>query len=246
MTTSKTKTVSKTTPTSNEKICPDCGNPALDSPQTARCYSCFRARCRENSKRYRQTTRREKLAGNAKLRTRGSRVCNICERVLPIAAFSWRLCRNHTDEKLNKSCDRCLQRAYEYRGCGVIDIRFWRRRACSTNYSAVSVLRKQTGLRTALSDLDYVCTPEYLAAIFAESSVCHYCGVQLHADNLHVEHAIPLSRGGRHTAENLVLCCRDCNFLKHTRTAEEFYAFLREYKDRLVKVIEQRDKQPAG
>lgn len=36
------------------------------------------------------------------------------------------------------------------------------------------------------------------------------------------DHKVPLSRGGLHESDNLVLACRNCNFSKHTKTAEEF------------------------
>jgi hypothetical protein len=40
-----------------------------------------------------------------------------------------------------------------------------------------------------------------------------------------IEHAIPLSRGGTHGAENIYFCCKQCNRGvggKHTKTLEEF------------------------
>jgi len=49
---------------------------------------------------------------------------------------------------------------------------------------------------------------------------CWYCGVSI--TNWHVEHKLPLSRGGTHTASNICLSCPSCNSSKHTKTPQEW------------------------
>ncbi len=49
---------------------------------------------------------------------------------------------------------------------------------------------------------------------------CFYCGAS--DIPLQQEHMTPISRGGRHTASNVVPACQPCNGRKHTKTAEEF------------------------
>ncbi len=51
---------------------------------------------------------------------------------------------------------------------------------------------------------------------------CFYCGEK--SLKLHQEHMTPLSRGGSHTAENIVPACATCNKRKGVKTAEEFNA----------------------
>lgn len=46
---------------------------------------------------------------------------------------------------------------------------------------------------------------------------CQYCGAQ--AEN--IDHIVPRSRGGDHTWENVVACCRRCNTRKEDRLLEE-------------------------
>jgi 5-methylcytosine-specific restriction endonuclease McrA len=41
-----------------------------------------------------------------------------------------------------------------------------------------------------------------------------------------MDHRLPLARGGRHEIENVIPACKSCNSRKHTRTEEEFRAFL--------------------
>ncbi len=43
-------------------------------------------------------------------------------------------------------------------------------------------------------------------------SQCVQCGSVV---NLHVDHIIPLSRGGREDEDNMQILCRDCNLKKH-------------------------------
>ncbi len=49
---------------------------------------------------------------------------------------------------------------------------------------------------------------------------CFYCKKKLKQH--HVEHKIPISRGGTHSKDNICLSCPRCNLTKHTQTAEEF------------------------
>jgi len=50
-----------------------------------------------------------------------------------------------------------------------------------------------------------------------DAFACQYCGRQ--AENL--DHVVPKSRGGGHTWENVVACCRRCNTKKGGRTPRE-------------------------
>jgi 5-methylcytosine-specific restriction endonuclease McrA len=52
---------------------------------------------------------------------------------------------------------------------------------------------------------------------------CVYCGTE---ENLHIEHRIPLSRGGSHHPANLAPACGSCNSSKGTKTETEFKVFL--------------------
>lgn len=53
---------------------------------------------------------------------------------------------------------------------------------------------------------------------------CFYCGGQTLKKNRHVDHVIPLSRGGTHSVSNLAIACADCNLRKGTKTPAEFAA----------------------
>lgn len=50
---------------------------------------------------------------------------------------------------------------------------------------------------------------------------CYYSGVRLSGD-WHLDHKVPLSRGGTHTVDNLVPCTPEVNMQKGRLTADEF------------------------
>ena len=55
-----------------------------------------------------------------------------------------------------------------------------------------------------------------------DNHTCQYCGEKLKAIDLTLDHILPKSRGGRSDWQNMVTCCRRCNFQKDDRTPEEW------------------------
>jgi len=49
---------------------------------------------------------------------------------------------------------------------------------------------------------------------------CHYCGAS--EETMHVDHVLPLIRGGSNDIDNLVVACRACNCGKSGRSPEEW------------------------
>lgn len=43
---------------------------------------------------------------------------------------------------------------------------------------------------------------------------CRYCGTSAETSALHIDHVVPVSRGGKNDASNLVAACADCNLGK--------------------------------
>lgn len=62
---------------------------------------------------------------------------------------------------------------------------------------------------------------EIQALIIKSKNICYYCGIILN-NNMHVDHYIPLSKGGLHTISNLVISCKDCNLRKANKMPQEF------------------------
>ncbi len=56
------------------------------------------------------------------------------------------------------------------------------------------------------------------AAIFArDHGRCYLCGQSVERDNFHLDHLVPLAKGGEHAAFNLMVAHPRCNWKKHTK-----------------------------
>jgi 5-methylcytosine-specific restriction endonuclease McrA len=58
--------------------------------------------------------------------------------------------------------------------------------------------------------------------------VCYYCGVKITQEQVHVDHIVPVSKGGPHIPGNLCTSCERCNLSK---------------KDKLLGTWKQRGQQ---
>jgi 5-methylcytosine-specific restriction endonuclease McrA len=79
--------------------------------------------------------------------------------------------------------------------------------------------------RTRLKGKGDYTIDELKAQFEQQEGFCFYCGELLYASfnkDIHVDHMIPLSRGGSNTIENIVISCATCNLRKGTKTSEEF------------------------
>lgn len=75
--------------------------------------------------------------------------------------------------------------------------------------------------RAAKRNADGTYSKEDVLALFnAQRGCCLYCESAL--ETYHVDHFIPLSRGGTNWPENLVLACGSCNSQKHTKLPWEW------------------------
>lgn len=64
--------------------------------------------------------------------------------------------------------------------------------------------------------------PDDIRALYQlQNGHCAYCGITLH-HKYHVDHIMPLSRGGSNNPDNLALACRSCNLSKKDKTVIEW------------------------
>lgn len=72
---------------------------------------------------------------------------------------------------------------------------------------------KQSGVSYSLKDVQR----QYAA----QRGKCYYCGVKV-GDIYHVDHVVPLARGGTNSPENLVIACPPCNQSKSNKLPHEW------------------------
>ncbi len=58
-----------------------------------------------------------------------------------------------------------------------------------------------------------------------QKKICYWCGVKC-KENYHVDHYIPLSKGGNNSINNLRISCAKCNHSKHAKDPYSFAASL--------------------
>lgn len=56
--------------------------------------------------------------------------------------------------------------------------------------------------------------------------VCHWCGRQVGAGELTMDHIVAVSRGGKSTKGNVVPCCKECNNRKKHLLPMEWNAYI--------------------
>ena len=57
---------------------------------------------------------------------------------------------------------------------------------------------------------------DLLELVKSAKGYCYWCGKR-HQKDYHIDHYIPLSKGGSNTIENLVVACKSCNLKKHAK-----------------------------
>lgn len=58
-------------------------------------------------------------------------------------------------------------------------------------------------------------------AFRSQKGQCWHCGEKL-GEDYHVDHLIPLARGGTNSPRNIVVCCKKCNLEKHAKLCMEW------------------------
>lgn len=110
---------------------------------------------------------------------------------------------------------------------------------CLRNYEQLHQRKKIVYLKDELSwwkkkvlRRNLPINPNYLFETYKENPNCYYCKFSLKDIDVHIDHKTPISRGGTHKNDNLVLSCEDCNRLKSNKTGKEFVDFLKGYLSR--------------
>lgn len=63
----------------------------------------------------------------------------------------------------------------------------------------------------------HVSTADWQSILDHFDGKCAKCGS---ADNVHMDHVVPISRGGKHSPSNIQPLCRTCNLQKYTKTED--------------------------
>jgi hypothetical protein len=129
-----------------------------------------------------------------------------------------------------KTCFTCGLRL-PFSEFGSANTRDGRNGSCKCCRAAMTKISGGTSLRRRNQKIetdDGSITVLSLSKMLRETNHCPICNVEMNQDypatnrNKTIDHNLPLSRGGKHTIENISIMCLGCNSRKQTRTLDEF------------------------
>lgn len=148
---------------------------------------------------------------------RGVRLCLDCKREFPLAEFKPTAARPNGGRATCSECGNVRARA---RGKAA--------RLADPEPNRAQNRARKARIRGAAAGVKPVTRAEWAAICEAYDDCCAFCGRRCHrqrhvtADKLTQEHLTPVSRGGAHTAVNVVPACYQCNATKRDLTVAEW------------------------
>lgn len=58
--------------------------------------------------------------------------------------------------------------------------------------------------------------------LISQGNRCKFCNIEICPDNAHLDHIMPLSKGGKHTISNLQWLCCTCNLRKSNKIIDSY------------------------
>ena len=89
-----------------------------------------------------------------------------------------------------------------------------------TESAKISIKNTRMKRRTIKKQGDV--TSIQLSKLLEDAKSCYWCNTSLKGLIAHIDHYIPISKGGQHTLSNLVVSCPHCN---HIKSSKDPYAF---------------------
>lgn len=90
---------------------------------------------------------------------------------------------------------------------------YWKQWAEANREAVAEVGRMRRARQKGNPDSIGVSVWEWRKILNRSRGHCYYCGVK--ADVIHMDHVVPLAKGGRHAPANVVVACSHCNLTKH-------------------------------
>lgn len=168
--------------------------------------------------------------------------CSRCKTWLPLDAYTkdktkadglYSFCKNCSSAKNKmvyaknpqRKCDKVLE--YQKRVGRISKYKPYNPKYYSSEKSKEKKLARDMKRRVLKknADLEYKITYLDIEHIKTKyNNKCAYCGVDC-SDKFHIDHKLPLSRGGGNQLDNLALSCPTCNYKKNNKTDIEFIGY---------------------
>lgn len=147
----------------------------------------------------------------------GEKSCMHCKKMLPLSMFAPSV---RGKGGVAAYCDPCWkEKFYDKEKC-----RIWtgeyrhRHRGRWRGSHRIHQWEQRTGLK---AHKDGTVTDEFMTDLY-DTSHCYYCEEETPEDKRTADHKIALTKGGWHSASNLVMACARCNNRKKQLSPEEY------------------------
>ena len=151
-------------------------------------------------------------------------VCKLCSNV------KQREYNNVNREKISKDCKIYYKANKDYIATYIKKWRAVNREKVSSynknwsNKNPVKVSANKRNYRARKAKAEGSHTVEDVSNIISkQKNLCFWCNTEL--EEIHIDHLIPLIKGGKNDANNLVASCPSCNCSKGSKLPEEFLAY---------------------
>lgn len=103
----------------------------------------------------------------------------------------------------------------------------WYEKYKQTDRGRAVIITKSSKRRAIRRNVDDgTVTADFLQQLANDTKYCIFTGVELIPENRHLDHILPLSRGGLHTITNVRFISNHANVVKNNKTDEEFEIWL--------------------
>ncbi|MGD6873415.1 HNH endonuclease [Sutcliffiella horikoshii] len=145
----------------------------------------------------------------------GKKTCNSCQVSKHVNQFHIGTTYKDGRDPLCNSCRNKKNQQYDMKNRGNLSLTYWNRKAKDANRG----------------NLQFVEGKQLMDKFFSnhEFQKCTYCNIDLTADNLTIDHEVPLSKGGKNSIKNIDFVCWVCNFLKLDKDKSDFEQLLLKY-----------------
>lgn len=155
--------------------------------------------------------------GHFDLRFTSTGQCCECMRIISSSKEK----KEYDREYQNKNAGKILKRRRVYRVKNKDKIKQKSDIWIYKNKDRVQAIKHTYKIKRRAKEASGVSSSELADWSSKQDKICYWCGDNC-ADNYHIDHYEPLSKGGTHEIENLVIACQTCNLRKNAKDPYEF------------------------
>lgn len=134
-------------------------------------------------------------------------------------------CKELDRRYYRKHRERIRERSRRYRLQNVESYRENYRRWREDNPESVRANHQRRRARWSAVPVNDLTSDQWKEKLSGYGGLCHWCGHET-GEGVHMDHVIPISRGGSHTICNVVPSCQSCNQSKGAMLPEEWLSKL--------------------